>query len=67
MEERHFSALKEAREGIARARHAAEEGLPLELCAEDMRLARVALGTLGGETAADEVIGEIFSKFCVGK
>jgi len=65
--ERHRAALDEA----ARALHAAAEGLshqaPLELVALDLRESLEALGTLVGETTPEDVLGEIFSTFCVGK
>ena len=40
---------------------------PLELRAEDLRLAGTALGRLTGRIDAEEVLGEIFSRFCIGK
>ncbi len=67
MEKRHFEAVKTAREHVLSALAAVEGGLPAELYAEDLRGAYFALGALGGETAAEDVINEIFSKFCVGK
>lgn len=67
MEERHFEAVKAAQEHVLAALSAVEGGLPAELYAEDLRGAYYALGALGGETAAENVIDEIFSKFCVGK
>lgn len=67
MEERHYRAVGEAREAVRTARKAIAEGLPAELYAEDIKRAYVALGLLSGETATEEIISEIFSKFCVGK
>jgi len=67
MEERHYSAVKEARAAMADALTAIEGGLFAELYAEDLKRAYVALGTLSGETASEEIVNEIFSKFCVGK
>lgn len=67
MEERHYAAVKEALSLVERAKTGAEEGLPAELYAEDLMGAYRALGTLSGETASEEIIGEIFGKFCVGK
>jgi len=40
---------------------------PVELRAEDLRLAATALGRLTGRIDAEEVLGEIFSRFCIGK
>lgn len=60
------------REGLSRAlRHleaaAAEGRVPLEVRAEDIRLAAKALGRLTGEIDAEDVLGAIFSRFCIGK
>ena len=41
--------------------------LPLELRAEELRLAATALGRLTGRIDAEHVLGEIFSRFCIGK
>jgi len=39
----------------------------LDLLAEELRLAQVALGDITGEFSADDLLGEIFSRFCIGK
>ena len=39
----------------------------IELLAEELRLAGNALGEILGETTADDILGMIFSKFCIGK
>ena len=39
----------------------------LELVAEELRLAQQALGEVTGVMTADELLGEIFSSFCIGK
>jgi tRNA modification GTPase len=62
--ERHLRALAEAREHI----DVALELLPrLELFAEELRLAQVALGRITGAFSADDLLGEIFGRFCIGK
>ena len=38
-----------------------------ELQAEELRLAQQALGRITGEVSADALLGEIFSRFCIGK
>jgi len=38
-----------------------------ELVAEELRLAQDALGTITGEFTPDDLLGEIFSRFCIGK
>ncbi|EWS63680.1 tRNA modification GTPase MnmE [Hydrogenophaga sp. T4] len=39
----------------------------LDLMAEELRLAQQALGEITGEFSADDLLGEIFSRFCIGK
>jgi tRNA modification GTPase len=39
----------------------------LELFAEELRLAQVTLGRITGAFSADELLGEIFGRFCIGK
>jgi tRNA modification GTPase len=66
--ERHLRALAEAQEHIAAARNVVEGALPaLELFAEELRLAQQALGLITGEFTADDLLGVIFSRFCIGK
>ncbi len=62
--ERHLRALSSAEGHIA----AAKEQLPaLELFAEELRLAQLALGEITGEYSADDLLGDIFGRFCIGK
>jgi len=66
--ERHLRALADAQQHIAAARHVVESALPaLELFAEELRLAQQALGLITGEFTADDLLGVIFSRFCIGK
>lgn len=66
--ERHLRALASAQEHIAAARAVVEGPLPaLELFAEELRLAQQALGEITGEFTADDLLGVIFSRFCIGK
>jgi tRNA modification GTPase len=62
--ERHIVCLKHA---LSNVRAACDELQRLELCAEDLRLAQQALGQITGEYSADDLLGEIFSRFCIGK
>jgi tRNA modification GTPase len=41
--------------------------MPFELAAEDLRLAQHELGKITGQISSDDLLGEIFSNFCVGK
>jgi tRNA modification GTPase len=62
--ERHLRALAAAGTHLARA--AAEQGR-WELFAEELRLAQEELSTITGAFTADDLLGEIFSRFCIGK
>lgn len=61
---RHIQALEQARAHLERATGL---GRQLELLAEELRLAQEALSTITGEFGADDLLGEIFSRFCIGK
>lgn len=66
--ERHLRALALAQEHVAAARSVVEGIVPaLELFAEELRLAQQALGEITGEFTADDLLGVIFSRFCIGK
>ena len=62
--ERHLRALAEASTHLAAA---AREAQRWELFAEELRLAHAALGRITGEFSADDLLGEIFARFCIGK
>ena len=65
--ERHLIALRAARKLIASAEQCLVDGVPFELAAEDLRLAQNELGRITGQITSDDLLGEIFSTFCVGK
>ena len=66
--ERHLRALSAAREHVAGASQIVHGPFPaLELFAEELRLAQQALGQITGEFTADDLLGVIFSRFCIGK
>lgn len=67
LEERHYNALTAANKSVQAAINAIESGLPAELYAEDITNALNALGLVGGTSASEAVVNEIFEKFCVGK
>lgn len=62
--ERHLAALDIASEKLAVAERQLGRA---ELCAEELRLAQDALASITGEFTADDLLGQIFSKFCIGK
>ena len=49
------------------AAHADTSSPPIELLAEELRYAQDAFSTITGEFTADDLLGEIFSRFCIGK
>jgi tRNA modification GTPase len=66
--ERHLRALESAGERLAiAAKHLATKAPPLELFAEELREAQQSLATITGEFTADDLLGAIFSRFCIGK
>ena len=66
--ERHLRALAAAQEHIVAAAAVVRSKLPaLELFAEELRLAQQSLGEITGEFSADDLLGVIFSRFCIGK
>ena len=62
--ERHLHALQQAALHLAAA---ADEGRRWEIFAEELRLAQEALSRITGEFTADDLLGEIFGRFCIGK
>ena len=64
---RHFEALSRARNDLSAVRTGLDVGTTTDLLAEDLRSAIRELGSIFGEIAPDEVLGNIFSKFCIGK
>lgn len=61
---RHLEALSFVQSSIARAGELLSEA---ELLAEELRLAQESLNTITGEFSPDDLLGEIFSRFCIGK
>ena len=62
--ERHIRALLSTRTHLERAKQAMEQA---ELMAEELRLAQSDLGSITGQVSADDLLGQIFSRFCIGK
>lgn len=66
--ERHLIALRAAYEHLQRAgRHADQNDQALDLFAEELRLAQERLSSITGEFSSDDLLGVIFSRFCIGK
>ena len=65
--ERHLVELKKAEKLIKNSLLQLSKGSHLELVAEDLRLAQNHLSTITGEFTSDDLLGEIFSSFCIGK
>jgi tRNA modification GTPase len=61
---RHLQALQLARAHLERA---TQQVASLELLAEELRLVQQALATITGQFTSDDLLGEIFSRFCIGK
>ena len=65
--QRHLEALKQAKAHLEYAKRFTENESQLELLAEELRLAQYALSAITGQFTADDLLGEIFSHFCIGK
>jgi tRNA modification GTPase len=64
---RHCQCLEAARRRVEAASAALKKGLSEEFSLFDLRGALDDLGTITGETSVEDLLGEIFSRFCVGK
>lgn len=64
---RHLDAIENARQAIARGRDQLQNQKAGELLAEELRLAQQALNSITGEFTSDDLLGEIFAGFCIGK
>ncbi|WP_206999808.1 tRNA uridine-5-carboxymethylaminomethyl(34) synthesis GTPase MnmE [Trinickia mobilis] len=66
--ERHLIALRAAQDHLAlAAQHANQNAQALDLFAEELRLAQEQLNSITGEFTSDDLLGVIFSRFCIGK
>ena len=66
--QRHIDALEQSRMHLLLAQeHASENDRVLDLFAEELRLAHDRLGNITGKMTPDDLLGEIFSSFCIGK
>ena len=64
---RHLDALERARMHIEKGFEQLKAHQAGELLAEELRLAQQALGEITGEVSSDELLGRIFTSFCIGK
>ena len=65
--QRHVQALTDSRTSLLRVRDGLAYGLPTDLASQDIREAIYHLGSIVGEISTDEVLGNIFRNFCIGK
>jgi tRNA modification GTPase len=65
--DRQAEALVRAHESVSRVMKSVEEDLPLDFWTIDLRDALHALGTVTGDSATEEILDVVFSKFCIGK
>ena len=64
---RHVSAIEEAARHFAAGRRALTVDKAGELLAEELRLSLESLGAITGQISSDDLLGRIFSEFCIGK
>lgn len=64
---RHLEQLTATRTALVATRTALDTGMPTDLIAAELRTALHHLGLLTGEITTDEILGNIFSRFCIGK
>ncbi len=64
---RHLDALERAAERLLVAKEQLEVFVAGELVAEELRLAQESLSEITGEFSSDDLLGRIFSSFCIGK
>lgn len=64
---RHYEALRNAHEAIVRVQSGLASGLSGDLLAQDLRECLNYLGEITGQITSDEVLGNIFAHFCIGK
>ena len=64
---RHYEALKKVSESLLRVLDGFRDGIPTVLIATDVRQAIYYLGLITGRITPDDILGEIFSRFCIGK
>ncbi len=64
---RHYEALVKALEAVRRVKEGLEIGISGDFISQDIRECMFYLGEITGQISTDEILGNIFSKFCIGK
>lgn len=64
---RHMSAINEAVQKIDEVQEAILNGIPMDIVAFDLKIAMESLAKITGENVSEDIINEIFAKFCLGK
>lgn len=64
---RHIELVRQSAEALNRAQQSLQDGMPLDCAIVDIRQAWDALGSITGDTVHDDIVEEIFSRFCLGK
>ena len=64
---RHYQALMDAQSALDRVEDGLASGIPTDLVAQDIREALYHLGSIVGEINTEEILGNIFGRFCIGK
>ena len=64
---RHKEALVDARDSLKQVKRSLEDQMPEDFYSIDLMSAYASLGTIIGEEIGEELVNEIFSKFCMGK
>ena len=64
---RHYEALLHASESLLQVKQGLEINIPTDLISQDLHQALYYLGSITGEITTDEILGSIFSRFCIGK
>jgi len=64
---RHVEALKKTEDALVKAKDGLDTGITGDFVAMDIRQAMFHLGTITGDISTEDLLGNIFSKFCIGK
>ncbi|MDA7821487.1 hypothetical protein N9A37_02210 [Gammaproteobacteria bacterium] len=65
--DRHIILFNESVEALKKSLFILESGGGLEIAAEELKISRSCLDVVVGEKTSDDLLGDIFSKFCIGK